>query len=282
MQRCWNPLTYFCIFRAWHRRRIIASRHVIVFSKVEDTAEENVIDAIPMFEIDFICTAQGDDDSCQDETSKKSDNRKEADSQRQKFRNSFQIRTFAEGYNSGRAYYLKASSEQECDNLLNKLSSLALAAKKAKDAKTRFEKSQERVRVVYRSNICQGFTAIMIVAVLPLSTFHHLLIHVMIAQCDRSHFTLGPYTHSPFPLLCPPPASQPPPPPLPINLPPPPFPLYLSFHVASLPLSTVVEMSSIHPPDTPPPAICTPPVRPAELFRQRDCNAVQRPARSQQ
>ena len=119
----------FWYFRAWHRRRIIASRHVIVFSKVEDTNEETVVDAIPMCEIDFICAAQSADDSCQDEHPKKSDNKKEADPQRQKFRNSFQVRTLVEGYNSGRAYYLKASSEQECADLTNKLSSLALSAK---------------------------------------------------------------------------------------------------------------------------------------------------------
>ena len=132
-----------------------------------------MVDAIPMCEIEFICSAQSSEDSCQEDHPKKSDNKKEADPQRQKFRNSFQIRTFVEGYNSGRAYYLKASSEQECADLINKLSSSASSAKKAKEAKTRFEKSQERVRVVYRSNICQGFTAIMIVAVLPLSAFHY-------------------------------------------------------------------------------------------------------------
>ena len=84
----------------------------------------------------------------------------------EKFRNSFQIRTLVNGYNSGRAYYLKASNEQECANLINTLTASTLAAKKAKEAKTRFEKSQERVRVVYRSGICQGITATMIVAVL--------------------------------------------------------------------------------------------------------------------
>ncbi len=144
------------------------------FSKIEDsdTEEENVVDAIPMYEIDFICAAQSAEDS-QDDPLKKPDNKKEADPQKQKIRYSFQIRTQVDGYNSGRAYYLKASSEQECADLISKLSSLALSAKKAKEAKTRFEKSQEPVHVVYRSNICQGFTAIMIVAVLSPAAPRH-------------------------------------------------------------------------------------------------------------
>jgi hypothetical protein len=74
-----------------------------------------------------------------------------------------------DGYNSGRAYYLKASSEQECADLISVLSSSAQIARKAKEAKTRFEESQERVRIAYRSGPCQGFTATMIIAV-PLSS----------------------------------------------------------------------------------------------------------------
>jgi hypothetical protein len=133
--------------------------------------EEHVIDAIPLFEIDFICAAQNDEISGQDEFSnqphKKSEPDRKADPQKEKFKNSFQIRTLVDGYNSGRAYYLKASSEQECADLISKLGTSARVAKKAKEAKTRFEKSQERVRIAYRSILCQGFTAAMIIAVLP-------------------------------------------------------------------------------------------------------------------
>ncbi len=152
-------------YRVWHERRIIASRDVIVFSKVEDIEEQNVIDAIPMFEVDFICAAQSDEGSCMDEPHKKFESDKKADPQKEKFKNSFQIRTLVDGYNSGRAYYLKASSERECAELIGKLATSAMAAKKAKEAKTRFERSQERVRVVYRSGLCQGIMALMIVAV---------------------------------------------------------------------------------------------------------------------
>jgi hypothetical protein len=158
--------------RAWHRRRIIVSREVIIFSKLEDKEEQNVIDAIPLFEVDFICNAQSAEDHCQDDYHRKSENEKKADPQMEKFRNAFQIRTLLNGYNSGRAYYLKASSEHECAELIKTLTTWTLAAKKAKEAKTRFEKSQERVRVVYRSSFCQSVTALMIVAVLHMYAPH--------------------------------------------------------------------------------------------------------------
>ena len=87
------------------------------------------------------------------------------DSNKVKFQNSFQIRTLVDGYNSGRTYYLKASSEDECAEVVKLLRSAAKTARKIKEAKTRFEKSQERVRVVYQSTIIQTIVAAMIVAV---------------------------------------------------------------------------------------------------------------------
>ncbi len=128
-----------------------------------------MIDAIPLFEIDYICAALSGEDTVQDDfnpSHKRSENDKKTDPQNGTFKNSFQIRTLIDGYNSGRAYYLKASSEKECADIVEKLTKSARAAKKAKEAKTRFEQSQERVRNLYRSNLCQGFTATMIVLVL--------------------------------------------------------------------------------------------------------------------
>ncbi len=124
-----------------------------------------------MFEVDFICNARSAEEHGQDESHKKLEHDRKGDPQMEKFKNAFQIRTLLDGYNSGRAYYIKASSEIECADLINKLATSVQAAKRAKDAKTRFEKSQERVRVVYRSSLCQSITAIMIVAV------HHTYYH---------------------------------------------------------------------------------------------------------
>jgi hypothetical protein len=93
------------------------------------------------------------------------------DSNKVKFKHSFQIWTQVDGYNSGRAYYLKASNAEECAEVMSKLKELARTARKLKDAKTRFQESQERIRVVYHSTIIQSIVATMIVAVLlPPST----------------------------------------------------------------------------------------------------------------
>ncbi len=153
---------------------------MIVFAKVlDDCSEEQVIDAIPLFEVeDISCEQRGSDSGNMDDAQghKKSDLEKRSmqrakstmmigDSNNVKFKNSFKIRTLIDGYNSGRTYYLKASSDEKCADIVKQLSQSAKAAKKAKEAKTRFERSQERVRDIYHSAPCQSFVACMIVAV---------------------------------------------------------------------------------------------------------------------
>jgi hypothetical protein len=167
--------------RAWHDRRVIATKDAVYFSRTDEKeGEEQVIDAIPLFEIEEIESGHGDsslnmDDSCQ----KKSDVDRRGlsmarhtsivgDSNKVKFRNSFQIWTQVDGYNSGRSYYLKAATKEECLDVMHTLQGLSRTAKMLKDAKTRFEKWQERIRHVYHSAIIQGVVATMIVAVLPL------------------------------------------------------------------------------------------------------------------
>ena len=118
------------------------------------------------------------------------------DSNNVKFKNSFKIRTLIDGYNSGRTYYLKASNDEQCANIVKQLSQSAKAAKKAKEAKTRFERSQERVRDVYHSAPCQSFVACMIVAmrIFPAS----ILIPCTLGACDPLHQTFNravPFLH---------------------------------------------------------------------------------------
>ncbi len=168
-------------YRAWHDRRVSATKDAIYFSRInEKEGEEQVIDAIPLFEIEEIGPGQGENQSGADDvcpSQKRSEVDKKghstarqsnmvADSTKVKFRNSFQIRTQVDGYNSGRSYYLKAASAEECTEVMDKLKALAKTAKKLKDAKTRFQESQERIRVVYHSTAVQGIVAAMIVAVL--------------------------------------------------------------------------------------------------------------------
>ena len=136
-----------------------------------------MIDAIPLFEVTEIGYAQNDDDSSSPEDlSMKAEYEKRAasrncssisESKKVKLRNDFYIRTLINGYNSGRVYYLKASNEIECGEIVRKLSESAKTARKAMEAKTRFEKSQERVRLIYHSALCQSIVALMIVVVRP-------------------------------------------------------------------------------------------------------------------
>ena len=172
-------LTFRC--RAWHDRRVSATKDAIFFSRTnEKEGEEQVIDAIPFFEIEEIGPGHVENQIGADDgrlSQKRSEIDKKghsaarqsnmvADSTKVKFRNSFQIRTLIDGYNSGRSYYLKAASAEECTEIMNKLKALANTAKKLKEAKTRFQESQERIRVVYHSTAVQGVVAAMIVAVL--------------------------------------------------------------------------------------------------------------------
>jgi hypothetical protein len=181
-------LKVLVFFRAWHNRRIIASKDVIVFAKQDEDGgnSEHVIDAIPLFEVDQMCVVQyGEDSICLEdfnqgqrklEQDKKTIHRcsnLSGDPNQVKFRNSFQIKTSVDGYNSGRTYYIKASSEEQCSEILKKLAESARAARQLKEAKTRFRASQQRVREVYRSSICQGIVACMIVAVPSLPDSEH-------------------------------------------------------------------------------------------------------------
>jgi hypothetical protein len=149
-----------------------------MFAKADD--EEligRVVDAIPLFEVVEIGYAQnGDDSNCPEDVMKSEYERRASsarniigstESKKVKLKNDFHIRTAIDGYNSGRVYYLKASTDVECEEIVRKLSQSARQARKVMEAKTRFQKSQERVRVVYHSAACQSIVALMIVVVRP-------------------------------------------------------------------------------------------------------------------
>jgi hypothetical protein len=67
----------------------------------------------------------------------------------------FQIRTINEGFNSGRTYCLRAPTEKICGLIVADLTVRSKAAKKSAEAKSRFEKCQERVRRVFDSKAFQ-------------------------------------------------------------------------------------------------------------------------------
>ena len=76
-----------------------------------------------------------------------------------------QIATTSEGHNSGRSYYLQASSQEELGRLKFQLQVNAKAARKRAQARTVFRHWQYRVRKIYESPIFQALVALFITGV---------------------------------------------------------------------------------------------------------------------
>ncbi len=80
-------------------------------------------------------------------------------------KNVFEIETSPEGYNSGRTYQIQAENGGEFRTIFDNLTKLASAARDEAEAKSRFNKSQQRVGKVFNSNIVQLVMAILIFGV---------------------------------------------------------------------------------------------------------------------
>ncbi len=62
-------------------------------------------------------------------------------------------RTARDGYNMGRKYFIKANTQESCEQVERELSTLIEQAKKRADTRTWFEKSQASVKQLYDSPI---------------------------------------------------------------------------------------------------------------------------------
>ncbi len=81
--------------------------------------------------------------------------------------NALTIETVDGGHNSGRTYTLRAPSPERCRELVAAIATRAAAARAAAYARTRFRRSQARIRRVYVSKPFQFSVAILIVTVQP-------------------------------------------------------------------------------------------------------------------
>ena len=79
--------------------------------------------------------------------------------------NAFMVNTIAEGHNSGRTYYLQASSKEHCIELVKSLKTLAKRAREKAEAQTRLARLQLRIRKVFNAPWFQTTSAILIIAV---------------------------------------------------------------------------------------------------------------------
>jgi hypothetical protein len=81
------------------------------------------------------------------------------------------LSTKERGYNSGRNYFLQASSQHESDALFRELSKLAKVARRKAEGRTRFQNSQEAVRRILDSRPFTTVTGLLLVTVSLILTF---------------------------------------------------------------------------------------------------------------
>ena len=79
--------------------------------------------------------------------------------------NELMIETNADGYNSGRTYYLQAESSAACREISKKISENSRIAIEKDNAKTAFAQARQKVRKIYRSAFFQNPVAFMILTV---------------------------------------------------------------------------------------------------------------------
>ena len=84
---------------------------------------------------------------------------------KQDFSHAFMINTVAEGHNSGRTYYLQASSHEQCQEMVKLIKTLSKRAIELAAAQTQFAKIQLRARKLYNSYLFQSGSAILIMVV---------------------------------------------------------------------------------------------------------------------
>ena len=87
----------------------------------------------------------------------------------QDFSNALMIKTAAEGHNSGRTYYLQASSKEQCIEMEKLIKSLSTRAREKAAARTQFAKVQLGARKLFSSYWFQTGSATLIIAVCSLA-----------------------------------------------------------------------------------------------------------------
>ena len=129
-------------------RRVVITNDVVSFAFVDEEAQ---IDHIPFAEISNVKEmVDAGEDTSDDEGM---------------FSHVMQIATRDDGYNSGRIYYLSTSSKDQLDELMKELRTKAKKARMHAEARTGFQRLQQKVRRRYESGIFQGLMALLIAGV---------------------------------------------------------------------------------------------------------------------
>jgi hypothetical protein len=84
-------------------------------------------------------------------------------------KNAIKISTAEDGYNSGREYLLQTESADRCIKMSKELERLSKAARDRFAFNSKWNRVQEKMRIVYSSNLVQGFVGTLIILVSPFS-----------------------------------------------------------------------------------------------------------------
>jgi hypothetical protein len=126
---------------------------------------EVVIDVIPMIEIAEVAAIVGEDENQEYSNESRLERKEGRLDSVSKFANSLEISTCPGGYNSGRKYVLQASSAEQCAKMIRDLAELSRIARKLAVRRSKFQKSQAKVKRVFLSNAFHIIMSFMILAV---------------------------------------------------------------------------------------------------------------------
>jgi translation elongation factor EF-1alpha len=135
----------------WQLKRIIVTKNEIAVGRASDESE-TLLDTIPFVDIESIRDMLGDDNA-------------NLEKKNGTFQNSLIITTVPGGHNSGRTYYLQASSPELHAKVAQHLISNRKEARKRAEFNTRFAKSQYWLRKIFNSRVFQNLSALLIILV---------------------------------------------------------------------------------------------------------------------
>jgi hypothetical protein len=157
-------------FRTWQSRRVIYSKETLFFSPIGDDVVVDVVPIVEIVEINKVIENENRNLNGGSQTDLIVEKKIHKDSQNSKVATlsqcRFQIITDPDGYNSGRKYVLQASSDEVCTATIKELTTLAKIEKKKAERRSKFQRTQAKVKRIFLSN---GFHILMSTMILVVS-----------------------------------------------------------------------------------------------------------------
>jgi hypothetical protein len=149
---------------------VIYSKETIFFSAIGDDVVVDVVPIVEIVEINKVLENENRNLNGDSQTDllieKTSINKESQDSKLGALSQCrLQIITDPDGYNSGRKYVLQASSDEVCTATIEELTALAKIEKKKAERRSKFQRTQAKVKRVFLSNGFHIFMSTMILVV---------------------------------------------------------------------------------------------------------------------